>query len=341
MLRFLAFVFFLAILVAGAFAWETYNFSAPGPTFAGEPREVTVLIKPGDGIKRISEKLAGAGVVQNAPLFQGGVRLRNKQALLKAGEYAIPAGASMHDIMDILIAGKSIEHKITAAEGLTSDMIVKLINADPVLQGPPVADPPEGSLLPETYLFQRGDTREQILARMTAAQKKVIAKLWPNRDADLPYRTIREAIILASIVEKETSLPAERRHIAAIFVNRLRTGMKLQSDPTIIYSITGGYPLGRGIRASELARVTPYNSYAVAGLPPTPICNPGKDSIAAVLDPGTTKDLYFVAAGNGGHVFSADIADQNRNVAALRTREKIEKLSREPKPLPPLPVPHL
>ncbi|HWD27351.1 MAG TPA: endolytic transglycosylase MltG [Rhizomicrobium sp.] len=338
MLRFLAIVFILAILVAGAFAWETYNFSAPGPSFSGEPGEVVVLIKPGDGIRRISEKMANAGVIQNALLFQGGVRLRNKQALLKAGEYGIPAGTSMHDIMDILISGKSIEHKITAAEGLTSDMIVKLINADTVLQGPPVADPPEGSLLPETYLFQRGDTRQQILDRMSTAQKKVIAKLWPHRDPNLPYTTVREAIILASIVEKETSLPAERRHIAAIFVNRLRTGMKLQSDPTIIYSITKGYPLGRGIRASELARVTPYNSYAVAGLPPTPICNPGKDAIAAVLNPGDTKDLYFVASGTGGHVFSADIADQNRAVTALRLREKLEKA---PKVVPEASVPHL
>src|SRR6201996_2087789 len=148
MLRFLAVVFILAVLVAGAFAWENYNFSAPGPTFAGEPAQVGVVIKPGDGIRRISEKMANAGVIQNALLFQGGVRFRNKQALLKAGEYGIPAGASMQDIMDLLISGKSIEHKITAAEGLTSDMIVKLINADPVLKGPPLADPPEGSLLP-------------------------------------------------------------------------------------------------------------------------------------------------------------------------------------------------
>ena len=338
MLRFLAVIVILALLVAGAFALATYEFSAPGPTFAGEPPQVVVVIKPGDGIRRISEKLANAGVISNALLFQGGVRVHNKQALLKAGEYGIPAGASMQDIMDILISGKSIEHKITAAEGLTSDMIVKLINADPILKGTPVTVPAEGALLPETYLFQRGDTRQDIVERMSTAQKKLIAKLWPHRDAGLPYTTVREAIILASIVEKETSLPSERRHIAAIFVNRLRTGMKLQSDPTIIYSITKGYPLGRGIRASELARITPYNSYAVAGLPPTPICNPGKDAIAAVLNPGTTKDLYFVASGTGGHTFSADIADQNRAVSALRLREKLEKA---PKLVPETAVPHL
>ena len=336
--RLLVLLIVLAVIVGGAFAWEKFNFEAPGPAAANGAAETDVVIKPGIGLRGISGALHDAGVVDNPDLFLWGVRLRRTTALIKAGEYAIPSRASMQDILDILIAGKSIEHKITAAEGLTSDMIAKLINADAELTGDPVAAPAEGTLLPETYLFLRGATRAEILARMAAAQKKLIAKLWPRRDADLPYKTVHEAIILASIVEKETSLPAERRHIAAIFVNRLRTGMKLQSDPTIIYSITGGYPLGRGIRLSELNRVTPYNTYAVAGLTPTPICNPGKDAIAAVLNPGTTNDLYFVASGTGGHVFSATIADQNRAVAALRARERIEKM----KPaMPEATVPHL
>ena len=328
----------LAIIVGGAFAWEKFNFEAPGPAAANGASETDVVIKPGIGLHGISAALKDAGTIDNPDLFLWGVRLRRTTALIKAGEYAIPSRASMRDIMDILIAGKSIEHKITAAEGLTSDMIAKLINTDAELQGDPVAAPAEGTLLPETYLFLRGATRTEIVDRMAAAQKKLIARLWPKRDANLPYHTVREAIILASIVEKETSLPAERRHIAAIFVNRLRTGMKLQSDPTIIYSITGGYPLGRGIRMSELSRVTPYNTYAVAGLTPTPICNPGKDAIAAVLNPGTTNDLYFVASGTGGHVFSATIADQNRAVAALRSRERIEKLK---PPMPAATVPKL
>ncbi len=338
MRRFLAFLLLLALIVVGAFAWERYNFDQPGPAAPGSGPETIVVLKPGIGLHGISQALAKAGVVENPDLFFWGVRLRRTTALLKAGEYAIPSRASLHDIMDILIAGKSIEHKITAAEGLTSDMIVKLINADPELAGPSVAEPPEGSLLPETYLFLRGTTRQEILDRMAAAQKKLIARLWPQRDDGLPYGTVREAVILASIVEKETSLPQERRHIAAIFVNRLRTGMKLQSDPTIIYSITKGYPLGRGIRMSELTRVTPYNSYAVAGLPPTPISNPGKDAIAAVINPGATADLYFVASGTGGHYFSATIADQQRHVAELRARERIQKLKPE---LPAPAVPHL
>ncbi len=315
--------------MAGALAVGARELCSRGPR-CRPPKQTVVVIKPGIGLRGIADTLASAGVIKNADLFFWGVRLRRTNEKLKAGEYAIPAYASMADIMDILIAGKSIPHKITAAEGLTSDMIAKIVNADSVLQGDPVATPAEGTLLPETYLFMRGDTRASIVDRMKAAQKKLIARLWPKRDKNLPYTTIAEAITLASIVEKETSLPSERRHIAAIFVNRLRTGMKLQSDPTIIYSITGGYPLGRGIRASELARITPYNSYAVAGLPPTPICNPGKDAIAAVLNPGASKDLFFVASGTGGHVFSASVADQNKHVAELRERERIQKLHTAP-----------
>ena len=339
MKRFLAFLVVLAVAVGGAFVWENANFDAPGPAAAGQASGTVVLIKPHVRLRGISETLARSGVIENADLFLWGVRLRRTAALLKAGEYAIPSHASMHDIMDILIAGTSIQHKITAAEGLTSEMIAALVNADPVLGGPPVSVPPEGSLLPETYLYMRGDTRAEIIARMRKAQAQLLAKLWPSRDPNLPFKTEAEAITLASIVEKETSLPAVRRHIAAFFVNRLRSGMLLQSDPTIIYAITRGYPLGRGIRRSELERVTPYNSYVVAGLPPTPICNPGKDSIAAVLNPGTTSDLYFVAAGNGGHVFSATIAEQARHVAELRMRERLRKAAGQRLPAPS--VPHL
>jgi UPF0755 protein len=322
MVRFLLFLLILAVIVAGAFEWESANFSAAGPSAANNANETDVVIKPGVGLRGIALELADAGVIANPDLFVIGVRLRRTTSGLKAGEFAIPSRASMYDIMDILIAGRSIQHKFTAAEGLTSDMIARLIAADPALTGAMVATPAEGTLLPETYLFTRGTSRVELIARMEHAQSELLARLWEGRAADLPFRTPREAVILASIVEKETSLPDERRHIAAIFVNRLRLGMKLQSDPTVIYSISGGYPLGRGIRESELARATAYNTYVIPALPPTPICNPGKDSIEAVLDPGTSKDLYFVASGDGGHVFSANIADQARNVAALRARER-------------------
>jgi UPF0755 protein len=321
MSRFLLALVLIAVIVAGAFEWAAAKFSGPGPA-AQKGSETVVLIPPHLGLSGIAQKLADAQVINQTLVFQFGVRLRGTQGMLKAGEYAIPSRASMLDIMAILIAGKSIQHKVTAAEGLTSDMIYKLVQADPVLTGNPGAEPEEGTLLPETYLFTRGTTRAQILARMRAAQAKLLAELWPRRAANLPIKTEQQAIILASVVEKETALPEERRHIAAVFENRLNLGMKLQSDPTIIYGITKGYPLGRRIKESEIEAVTPYNTYVIPALPATPICNPGKDSIAAVLNPETSKDLYFVANGTGGHTFSADVADQNRNVAIWRKIEQ-------------------
>lgn len=324
-MRFFLTLILLAAIAAGAFYAEQWNFFRPGPA----PQEKIVLIEPGEHLAAISQKLANAGAIENPVLFQIGVRARAQGAKLKAGEYALPPRASMADVMGILVSGKSIQHKLTAAEGLTSQMIYDIVKADPVLTGDAGAVPDEGTLLPETYLFTRGTTRAQILARMEKAQAELIAKLWPARAGNLPFASVHDAIVLASIVEKETALPEERRHIAAVFENRLRLGMRLQSDPTIIYGITKGYPLGRGIRESELNGATPYNTYVISGLPPTPICNPGKDAIAAVLNPEPSKDLYFVADGSGGHVFSASIAEHQRNVAKWR---KIEKASEPPPP---------
>jgi UPF0755 protein len=326
-LRFLALVVFLAVLAAGVWYWEQWNFQQPGPAASYK----VVMIEPGDHVNTIAQHLADNGVIANGDLFRVGLRIRGLQAQLKAGEYGFPAHVSMADIAGILIGGKSIEHKLTAAEGLTSKMIYDIVRADPVLTGDAGAVPDEGRLLPETYLFTRGTTRSEMIGRMKKAQAKVLDELWRARKLDPPVKTEDAAIVLASIVEKETALPEERRHIAAVFMNRLKLGMKLQSDPTIIYDITQGYPLGRGIRESELARASPHNTYVIAGLPPTPICNPGKDSIAAVLDPADSGDLYFVANGHGGHVFSATVEQQNRNVLEWR---KIEKLQKQIIPLP-------
>jgi UPF0755 protein len=320
MVRFIIVVAVLAGLVWGAFQLERMHFEQPGPA-ANAGAETVVLVQPGEGLAAISQELAQAGTIDNAILFQFGVRLRGKSAALKAGEYAIASHASMAAIMGILASGKSIEHKITAAEGLTSEMIYDLVKNDPELTGDMGEQPAEGTLLPETYLFIRGTTRADIIERMREAQKKFLDVQWESRTPDLPIKTKSQAMILASIVEKETALPEERRHIAAVFVNRLRLGMKLQSDPTIIYGLTKGYPLGRGIRESELLGATPYNTYVIAGLPPTPICNPGKDAIAAVLNPEQSNDLYFVASGAGGHVFSSSIAEHEKNVANLRRFE--------------------
>lgn len=321
-MRFFLFLVFIVALIGGAWFWEQQNYAAPGPS----EKYTVVMVEPGDHVGLIAQHLTHAGVIANTDLFRLGLRIRNLQGTLKAGEYGFPAHVSMADVQGILASGKSIQHKITAAEGLTSQMIVDIVKADPVLLGDAGAVPDEGTLLPETYLFTRGTTRAKIIAQMRKAQKDVLAKLWPSRAGGLPIHTMDQAITLASIVEKETALPDERRHVAAVFVNRLRMGMKLQSDPTIIYDITKGYPLGRGIRESELLRASPHNTYAIPGLPPTPICNPGKDSIAAVLNPAVSNDLFFVANGKGGHVFSASVSDQNRNVANWRQIEKQQKV---------------
>jgi peptidoglycan lytic transglycosylase G len=328
--RFLLFLVFLAALAGGAWYWEQWNFQQPGPS----PSDKVVMIAPGDHVAVIAEHLATAGVIANADLFRLGLRLRNLQGTLKAGEYALPAHVSMADVAGILASGKSIQHKLTAAEGLTSEMILNLVKADPVLVGEAPPMPAEGALLPETYLFTRGTTRAELVARMEKAHDKIVAQLWANRAGNLPIAGERDAVVLASIVEKETRIPAERRHIAAVFMNRLRLGMKLQSDPTIIYDITRGYPLGRGIRQSELDRPSPHNTYAIAGLPPTPICNPGKDALEAVTNPGDSTDLYFVANGTGGHVFATTVEEHDKNVAAWRKLE-------HPSPPPTLPKPRL
>ena len=324
MRRILFLVVVLAIALGGALLWERANFAAPGP-LAAKGGQTIVLIPPGENVTAISHDLKDAGVIESAELFRWGVRLRGQGHALKAGEYAIASAASMDDIAAILISGKSIQHKLTIAEGLTSKMAWDLVKADPVLTGDAGPVPEEGTLLPETYLFTRGTTRKALIARMEKAQAKFVAELWAHRAKGLPFKTPEQAIILASIVEKETAIPAERRHIAAVFINRLERGMKLQSDPTIIYGLTKGYPLGHGIRESELNRKTAYNTYIVDGLPPTPICNPGADSIRAVLDPAQSGDLFFVADGSGGHVFSKTVRQHRKNVAHWRDVERKEK----------------
>jgi UPF0755 protein len=318
MFRFLIFLVVLGVIGVGVAEWANEAWTEAGPA----KRETVVLIAPGGRVHNIVAQIRAAGSVPNALLFEAELYLHGAAAKVKAGEYALPAYASMADIAKILVAGKSIQHKLTAAEGLTSDMIHKLVTADPVLVGDAGPVPAEGVLLPETYLFTRGTSRGEILDRMEKAESKILDEQWKKRSDSLPLASPEQAVILASIVEKETALPAERRHIAAVFVNRLKAGMKLQSDPTIIYGITKGYPLGRGIRESEISADTPYNTYAITGLPPAPICNPGKDSLAAVLNPAPSPDLYFVANGKGGHVFAATMAQHERNVVAWRAVER-------------------
>jgi UPF0755 protein len=310
----------LMVIGAGAAQWVLAAWTAPGPA----PAERVVLIAPGTSLRDIAGQLTAAGTLNFPTAFEAEMRLRGLSARVKAGEYAIPAHASMADIAAVLVAGKSIQHKLTIAEGLTSDMVWKLVKADPALLGDAGPAPEEGTLLPETYLFTRGMTRARLLAQMAAAQTKFLDQHWAGRDPGLPYTTRREAVILASIVEKEVALPEERRHVAQVFVNRLKKGMPLQSDPTIIYGLTRGYPLGHGIRQGELEGNTPYNTYVIPALPPGPIANPGKDALLAVLNPLPGEDLYFVSDAAGHSVFAATIAEHARNVIAFRAAQRAQ-----------------
>src|SRR5215510_4365408 len=306
-----------AVVVAGVLWLEDWKFNALGPS----QKEAVVIIRPGTGTGAIASSLTEAGVIDRPLLFRIGVRRRDRTTQLKAGEYCFPAGASMAQVMDMLVEHKVLMHRITIAEGLTSDMALAILNADPVLEGT-VGTAPEGTLLPETYVFERGTTRTEILDRMRESQKKLIAELWPKRKEGLPIQSVEDALKLASIVEKETGLAEERPRIAAVFVNRLKMGMKLESDPTIIYGLTKGEPLGHPLRQSELETPNPYSTYQITGLPPTPICNPGRDSIAAVLNPPDSEDLFFVANGTGGHAFARTNAEHERNVAQWRRIER-------------------
>jgi UPF0755 protein len=254
-------------------------------------------------------------------VFQVLARLTGAGRSLKAGEYAIPSRASAISILADLEAGRTIVRKVTLPEGLTSAMVVRELQAVPWLTGD-VQVPEEGTLLPETYRAERGDSRQSVLDRMRTEQQSLLDRLWASRVPGLPLATPQEAVILASIVEKETGVRDERRRVAGVFINRLRMGMRLQSDPTVIYAVSRGEPLGRGIRASELASRSPWNTYAYSGLPPTPIANPGRASLEAVLNPMETREVYFVADGTGGHAFAETLEAHNANVARWRQIER-------------------
>lgn len=312
----------LAISAIGIGGYFAYNEATrDGPL----ERDAVFLLAPGMSVPVISERLASSGAVRHPGLFVAVARWKNVGGALKAGEYNLPAGSSVVDLVDIFVEGKSILHKFTAAEGLTTDQIIRALNENNILVGGVSLMPKEGELLPETYSFTRGQTRDQTLRAMIEAQKQVVDELWADRAMELPFSTPGEAIILASIVEKETGMAGERPRIAAVFVNRLRKNMRLESDPTIIYGLTKGEPLGRGIRLSELRGQTPYNTYIINGLPPTAIANPGRASIEAVLNPANTDDIFFVADGTGGHSFAATLQEHNKNVARWRAIERARR----------------
>ena len=280
----------------------------------------TVTVARGNGLGDIANTLVKDGIIGSKWLFMAGVWLSNQTTNLKAGEYLVPAHASMRDIMDAMVTGKGILYSVTIPEGLTSQQIVDRLKSDDVLVGDIAALPPEGSLLPETYKFTRGDTRQDLIDRMQRDQERVIATAWSHRAPDLPLKTPEEMVVLASVVEKETALADERSRVAAVFINRLKLNMRLQSDPTVIYGMfgTAGKPAGFTLSRADLERSTPYNTYAIPALPPGPIANPGRASIEAVANPSRTRDLYFVADGSGGHAFAESYEDHLRNVSRWR-----------------------
>ncbi len=286
-----------------------YGWTAAGPA----ARDVTVVIKPGSSIRLAAEQLEKGGVVKSAQAFVNRARIFGATSTIKAGEFFIPAGASNSDILSILTGGKTVQRMVTVPEGMPSIMVYDRLMANDRLTGK-IPVPAEGSILPDSYAFDKGEQRAAVVLRMQAAMKKTVDELWPKRSADTVVKTPQEAVTLASIVEKETSKKSELRMVAGVYSNRLTTGMMLQADPTIIYPITKGKPLGRRIRQSEIAAVNGYNTYSMVGLPRGPIANPSRAAIEAVLNPEKTKALFFVADGSGGHVFANTLEEHNANV---------------------------
>jgi UPF0755 protein len=314
---------FLVLLVGGGgVAWFWNAFNANGPL-----TDETVLVIPkGSGVNAIADLLAKEGVIPSALVFKIGVKFFADNQPLHAGEFRFPTAASPRGAMQVLIEGKSVLHRITFAEGWTVKEIFDVLEQSPLLDGPLPPMPAEGTLLPETYFFVRGDSRGALVDRMKTNMTETLAALWAKRDEGIAVETPSDAVILASIVEKETGQKDERARVAAVFHNRLKKGMSLQSDPTVIYAVTlGKAPLGRDLTYADLKLDSPYNTYVVAGLPPAPIANPGIAALTAVLHPKKTKELYFVADGTGGHAFAETMDGHVKNVAKWRKIQKQNK----------------
>jgi UPF0755 protein len=312
----------LLVLAAGVAVYVGKSeFDGPGPSTT----TANFMVRPNTGVIDIAEQLERRGLISDSRIFRLGVRAYGNDSALKAGEYEIQAGASMRDIMDLLKSGKSVLASLTIPEGLTVEQAFQRIAEHDALTGDMPAElPPEGSLAADTQRFTRGATRQQIIDKMLADQKRLVEGIWNRRVNGLPLADINEFVTLASIVEKETGRGDERSRVAAVFINRLNKGMRLQSDPTILYGLFGGKgkPADRAILQSDIDKPTPYNTYAIDGLPPTPIANPGRAALEAVANPSKTDDLYFVADGTGGHVFAATLEEHNENVVRWRAVQK-------------------
>jgi peptidoglycan lytic transglycosylase G len=312
----------LVLMIGGgaAYVYGKQKIEAPGPL--GEDKVVNIPARA--GMSDIADILQREGVIDNNRwAFIGSVFALKARADLKPGEYAFQKNASLRDVIGTIVEGKVVQHAVTIPEGLTSEQIVARLMENDIFTGNIREIPAEGTLLPETYKFPRGTTREQVVARMQQTQKRVLAEIWERRNPDIPVKSPDQLVTLASIVEKETGKPDERSRVAAVFVNRLRQKIKLQSDPTIIYGLVGGKgTLGRPIKRSEILQPSTYNTYVIEGLPRGPIANPGRASLEAAANPARTRDLFFVADGTGGHAFTETYDQHQKNVARLRTMEK-------------------
>jgi len=311
----------LAVIAVGAVLFiGSHQFESDGPLETAQ----TITIPRGQGLMAIARQLEREGIIDQAWVFMGGIAANKAQDDLKFGEYLIPENASMRDVMDILVEGKAILYQVTVPEGYTSEQIVARLNGDPVLIGEIKEIPAEGTLLPETYSFDRGTTRTQMIERMRHAQNRVLEDIWERRIEGLPVASPEELVVLASIVEKETGKADERPRVAGVFINRLNKRMRLQSDPTILYGLYGGKAFfePRTITRSELDAPNNFNTYQIDGLPPTAIANPGRAAMEAVANPSRTEELFFVADGTGGHLFAETLDEHNRNVARWRQVER-------------------
>jgi UPF0755 protein len=307
------------LIIALVAAWSV--FYAPGPS-AREGESTVVSLPSGAGVSAIAATLKSAGVIRSTDMFKAAATLTGADRKLRAGEYEVPSKASLRSVLVLLVEGRVVRHYVTLPEGWSSAQAVEILNKQAILTGTIETIPEEASLWPDTYEISRGDTRASVIARMRRARDENLARLWAARGPATVVRTPEEAMILASIVEKETGVAAERPRVAAVFTNRLRSGMRLESDPTIEYGLTKGVPLRRGLRRSELDRPNAWNTYQIDGLPPTAISNPGRDAVAAVLNPPSTSDIFFVADGTGGHAFARTYEEHLANVARWREIER-------------------
>src|SRR5271170_1243332 len=313
-------VLVLMIGAGTAYVYGKQKIEAPGPL----QEDKIVNIPPRAGMTDIADVLQREGVIDNNRwAFIGSVFALKARSELKPGEYQFQKNASLRDVIGTIVEGKVVQHSVTIPEGLTSEQIVARLSENDIFSGSVRELPREGTLLPETYKFPRGTPRDQVITRMQQAHKRVLTEIWDRRNPDIPIKTPDQLVTLASIVEKETGKADERSRVAAVFVNRLRQKIKLQSDPTIIFGLVGGKgTLGRPIKRSEIQQPSPYNTYVVDGLPPGPIANPGRASLEAAANPARTRDLFFVADGTGGHAFTETYDQHQKNVAKLRTMEK-------------------